>query len=75
MMSGGSQRSRTSLTPYAGSMRDPDPEGQRRAARELWHRAGVITIFPGDLRGIDRDFINAFASRVYGIRQGSGERR
>ena len=65
-------RSRTSLTPYAGSMRDPDPEGQRRAARQLWHSRGIATIFPGDVSGMDREWIQAIANRVYGKRSGGG---
>lgn len=65
-------RSRTSLTAYAASMREPDPEGPRRAARELWHAKGVVTVFPGDVSGLDREWIQAFANRVYGRRASGG---
>ena len=63
------RRSRTSLTAYAPSMRDPDPAGQREAARKLWHLAGIITIFPGDCEKIDREYFEAVATRIYGRRK------
>jgi hypothetical protein len=63
------QRSRTSLTPFAASMRDPDPEGARRAARALWRDHGIIVIMPGDCQKLDAMFVEAIANRLYGDRK------
>lgn len=57
---------RTSLTSYAGSMRDPDPRGQRRAAQELYDRFGIVTIFPGDTDRLDAMWIEAIGKKLYG---------
>ena len=63
------QRGRTSLTRFAAAMRDPDPEGPRRAARDLWHRSGVIVIFPDDnLPGLARMAVEGIAITRYGKR-------
>lgn len=60
---------RTSLTPYAASMREPDPDGARRAAHQAWHNHGIAVIMPGDCIGLDREFIQAVAVRLYGQRR------
>lgn len=59
---------RTSLTAFAPSMRDPDPQGARIAARELWKRHGIVVIMPGDCTGLDRDLVEAVANRLHGRR-------
>ena len=59
---------RTSLTPFAASMRDPDPDGARRAARQAWLDHGIVVIMPGDCTGLDREFVAAVANRIYGKR-------
>ena len=58
----------TSLTRFAGSMRGPDPDGARKAARQLWHDMRIAVIFPDDCKGLDRQFIEAVANRVHGRR-------
>jgi len=49
-------------------MRDPDPQGARIAARELWKRHGIVVIMPGDCTGLDRDLVEAVANRLHGRR-------
>lgn len=64
-------RSRTSLTPYAASMRDPDPQGAHRLAAEVWHRDGSIVIraeSKARLDRLDRDLLDAIAAKLYGKR-------
>lgn len=60
---------RTSLTRFAPLMRDPDPQGHRRAAKALWHEMGIVVIMPGDCDRLDRDFVEAVANRLYGKRE------
>jgi hypothetical protein len=62
-------RSRTSLTAYAASMRDPDPEGARRLAGQAWRDSGIVVIFPGQLDKLDQMFVEAAANRLYGKRK------
>jgi len=60
--------SRTSLTPFAASMRDPDPNGAKRAAQELFDQHGIVVLFEHDLRAmgtLERHLIEAIASRIY----------
>lgn len=57
------------LAPYVATMRDPDPEGARKAARELWHKFGIAVVHPDDCHGLDRQFIEAIANRVHGKRR------
>lgn len=59
----------TSLTKYAASMRDPDPDGARAAARQLWLERGIATVFPGDCEKLDWMFVEAIANRLYGMRK------
>ncbi|WP_260927401.1 hypothetical protein [Novosphingobium sp. 9] len=63
-------RSRTSLTRYAPQMRDADPQGPRRAAKEAWLRHGIVVIQPGDVSGMDRELVEAIARRLHGARSG-----
>ncbi len=37
---------RTSLTPYAKFMQDPDPAGARKMAARLWHENGTVILLP-----------------------------
>lgn len=62
---------RTSLTRYAASMRDPDPDGARRLAKELWHRDGSIVLMADQINRMswqDRELVRALAARLYGER-------
>lgn len=64
---------RTSLTRHAPQMRDPDPEGARRLAAEMWHRDGSIVILADDkaqLDRLDREYLDAICSKRYGKRGG-----
>jgi hypothetical protein len=62
------ERSATSLTKFAATMRDPDPDGARKAASQAWHTMGIAVFFDGDCHGLDREFIHAVANRLYGKR-------
>lgn len=59
-------RGRTSLTPFTNSMRDPDPQGQRKAAQELYDTYGIVVIFPNDVDRLDAMWIEAIGKRLYG---------
>lgn len=61
-------RGRSTLTRFAPLMRDPDPQGPRRAAKALWHEKGIITVFPGDCEKLDMEYFQAVAERLYGRR-------
>ncbi|WP_298165081.1 hypothetical protein [Novosphingobium sp.] len=60
---------RTSLTPFARSMRDPDPAGARRVAQELYDEHGIVVIFPNDVAKVDAMWIEAIGKRLYGRRR------
>lgn len=62
------QRSRTSLTRFAASMRDPDPDGARNAARTAWIDHGILVVMPGQLHGLGREFVTALGNRLWGNR-------
>lgn len=65
------QRGTTSLTPYAASMREPDPDGARRLAAEVWHRDGSVVIRAENKAGLnwqDREFLDAICAKLYGPR-------
>lgn len=62
---------RTSLTRHAGAMRDPDPAGPDRFAREAWHRHGSVVITADRLRQLDwrdRELLTSIATKEYGPR-------
>lgn len=56
---------RSSLAPYAGSMRDADPATAKKFAFEMMERTGWIVLDPSwiDSWG-DREFVKAVAERV-----------
>lgn len=60
---------RTSLTRFARSMRDPDPAGARRAAQQLYDDHGILVIFPEDCQRVDSMWIDAIGRRLYGARR------
>lgn len=57
------------LTRFAHLMRDPDPDGARKAARQLWHEKGICVVFPEDCYGLDRQFVEAIGNRIHGRRK------
>jgi hypothetical protein len=62
---------RTSLTPYAESMQDPDPKGARRLAAQQWRIDGTIVLLPDSIKRLDpldRDLVRAIATKIYGPR-------
>jgi len=64
--------SRTSLTPYAAQMRDPDPAGKRRMAAEQWRADGSIILFPDSIARLpwqDRELVERIAAKIYGERK------
>lgn len=68
-MSGGINR--TSLTPYAASMQDPDPAGARKVAARQWRIDGTIVLLPDSIQRLDpldRELVRAIAAKIYGPR-------
>lgn len=62
---------RTSLTPYAACMRDPDPNGAKAMAARKWHEDGTIILLPDSIERLpwqDRELVQSVAARVYGER-------
>ncbi len=60
---------RSPLAPYAASMRDPDPQAARRAARTAFHETGLVLINPDWLPGwTDRQQLKILAEKVHGKR-------
>lgn len=60
---------RSSLAPYAGSMREPDPAKARTEARRAWHDHGLVLINPAWIAGwADRQQLINLADRVHGPR-------
>lgn len=62
---------RTSLTPYAASMREPDPNMARRAAREAYEESNgeVVLINKSWLRTwTDRKQLDLLAEQALGIK-------
>jgi hypothetical protein len=47
---------------------EPDPLGAHKLARDAWHEKAIVVIFPGDCTGLDRQFVDAVANRIYGKR-------
>lgn len=63
---------RTSLTPYAKFMQDPDPAAGRRLAAGAWHANGTIILFPDSIQRLpwqDRELVQRIAGKVYGERK------
>ncbi len=62
---------RTSLTPYARQMQDPDESAGRRMAAAKWHEDGTIILFPASIARLpwqDRELLNQITAKVYGER-------
>jgi len=52
-------------------MRDPDPQGHLRRAKQAWHSQGIIVLFPEDIRAMDpmdRMLLEAVAAKRFGKR-------
>lgn len=63
---------RTSLTPYARQMQDPDEAAARRRAAGAWHADGTVILFPASIERLpwqDREIIEQIVARVYGPRE------
>lgn len=66
---------RTSLTRHAASMRDADPDGVRRFARQKWHEDGTIILRPEDVARLDwqdRELVHAIMAKLHGPRATKG---
>jgi hypothetical protein len=62
---------RTSLTPYAASMRDPDPNGASSYARQAWRDHGAVVLTAEQVARLDwpdRELVRAIAVKVHGPR-------
>lgn len=65
-------RIRTSLTPYAAGMREPDENGPRRMAARKWHEDGSIILLPDSVDRLpwqDRELVRGIAAKLYGQRE------
>jgi hypothetical protein len=65
---------RTSLTRYAGQMRDPDPNGAHRAKKEAWQQYGILMVDPVNDIMWDgtyelKETLKALGNRLYGKRK------
>jgi len=61
---------RSSLAATAALAREPDPNAARRAARDAWHRDGLILINTGWLSSWpDRKQAELLAEKVHGKRK------
>lgn len=63
---------RTSLTPYAAQMRDPDENRAHKLAARLWHDEGAIIIRAPSIARLDwqdRELLTALATKLYGKRE------
>lgn len=63
---------RTSLTPYARQMQDPDEGAARRRAAAAWHADGTVILFPASIERLpwqDREIVERIAAKVYGPRE------
>lgn len=63
---------RTSLTPYARFMQEPDPQGAKKLAARQWHEIGAVVILPDSIERMDwedREFLRAVAAKLYGPRE------
>lgn len=63
---------RTSLTPYAKFMQDPDPAAARRLAAKAWHESGMIILLPDSIARLpwqDRDLLSGIVGKIYGKRK------
>lgn len=63
---------RTSLTKYAPSMRDPDPDGAHKLAARMWHEQGHVAFRRETLERLpwqDRELIEQLATRIFGPRE------
>ncbi|WP_417615331.1 hypothetical protein [Parasphingorhabdus sp.] len=65
---------RTSLTRFAGQMREPDPDGAYRAKKEAWQRHGILMVDPVNDLNWDgtyelKETLKALGNRLYGKRK------
>ena len=64
---------RTSLTRFAGQMREPQPEDAYRAKKEAWQRHGILMVDPTNDLNWDgtyelKETLKALGNRLYGKR-------
>lgn len=61
---------RSCLAPLAAACREPDPAAARRAARDAWHKSGIVLINPTWLQGwADRKQAELLAEKLFGKRK------
>jgi hypothetical protein len=64
---------RSTLAPYAASMRDADPESLRHFAADMMNKTGMIVLDPAWIRSpLDRDLVVVTAKTTF---QGWGKNR
>jgi hypothetical protein len=60
------KRIRSSLAPFAGSMRDPDPDSLRNFAADHFRKTGMIIMDPSWIRSpLDRDYLKVTAATTF----------
>ena len=67
-MSGSDPITRTSLTRFAGLMREPDPNRKRRLAKEIYDKHGILIVFPEAVKIglVDQWWIESMVKRLFG---------
>lgn len=63
---------RSSLTRYAPLMREADPNGAHRLAKQQWHDTGAVVLLPDQIAKLpwqDRELVQQIARKLYGTRQ------
>ena len=64
----------SSLSRYAPILREPDPNGAHRLAKQKWHDTGAIVLLPDQIARLpwqDRELVRAIAAKQYGPRNGA----
>ena len=63
---------RTSLTPYAASMADPDPHSAKRFARQMWRDQGAVVLMADQVAKLEwqeRELVMALAGPAHERKQ------
>lgn len=64
--------SRTSLTKYAPTFRDVDPDAPHKMATVAWHQTGMVVITAESIARLpwqDRELVEGIAAKLYGKRE------
>ena len=65
----------SALARFAPLMREADPNGAHRIAKQQWHQQGAIVLLPDQIARLawqDRELVQQLAKKLYGPRQETG---